>query len=378
MPLSPSLKRDLSVAAALASIGLVTAASRPQRRPPARPSTDAGSVAQLREQLHGETADPSGRSAPKRADGRTADSPSQIPARGWMDIGKRVVAQFSEHRIMTEAAGVTFYALLALFPALAALISLFGLFADPKIVGDQLNSASGFVPGGGLDILHDQIKQLTSSSGGALSFGAIFGLLLALWSANGGTKSMFDALNVVYDETEKRSFFRRTLISLALTLGMLVFVILAMAAVVALPIVLNFVGLSAIGDILLRVSRWPLLMVIISLLLAVLYRYGPSRTKARWRWVTWGGAMASIAWVIVSFAFSYYVSNFGNYNKTYGSLGAAIGFLTWIWISSMVVLMGAEVDAENRTRQESERVSFARRRQRKLVPYAEAVRRSAE
>ncbi len=341
MRLPPNLKFDLSLAAALAGIGLLTAASRQPR--PARPATDAGSVAVLREQLHGKQEAVSGS---VKSRGRDAASPTQIPARGWWDIAKRVVAQFSEHRIMTEGAGVTFYALLALFPALAALISLFGLVANPQIVADELNSANGIVPGGGLDILHDQIKQLTSASGGALSFGAIIGLLVALWSANGGTKSIFDALNVVYDETEKRSFVRRTLVSLALTLSMLLFVIVAMAAVVALPIALKFVGLSAVSDILIRVSRWPVLMVIISLLLAVLYRYGPSRTEARWRWVTWGGAFASIAWVLVSIGFSYYVSHFGNYNKTYGSLGAAIGFLTWIWISSMVVLIGAEVDAE--------------------------------
>ena len=348
MRLPPNLKVDLSIAAALAGIGLVRAAARPPGRPIARPKTDAGNLAVLREQLQSGERPGEGRSAHRKESsrGQDAHSPSEIPARGWWDIAKRVFTQFSQHRIMTEAAGVTFYALLALFPALAALISLFGLVADPKIVADELNSVSGFVPGGGVDILHDQIKQLTSASGGALSFGAVIGLLFALWSANGGTKSIFDALNVVYDETEKRSFLRRTLVSLALTLSMLVFVIVAMAAVVALPIALKFVGLSAVSEILIRVARWPVLMVIISLLLAVLYRYGPSRTKARWRWVTWGGAFAAVAWVIVSFAFSYYVSNFGNYNKTYGSLGAAIGFLTWIWISSMVVLVGAEVDAE--------------------------------
>ena len=337
MRLPPNLKVDLSVAA-----------SRPPGRPAARPTTDAGSLAALREQLqHGESSKEGGSARGNdKSRGHDAKSPSEIPARGWWDIAKRVFTQFGEHRIMTEAAGVTFYALLALFPALAALVSLFGLVANPQIVADQLNSASGFVPGGGIDILHDQIKQLTSASGGALSFAAIGGLLFALWSANGGTKSIFDALNVVYDEKEKRGFVRRTLVSLALTVSMLVFIILAMAAVVALPIALKFVGLSAVSEILIRVARWPVLMVIISLLLAVLYRYGPSRTKARWRWVTWGGALAAVIWVIVSIAFSYYVSNFGNYNKTYGSLGAAIGFLTWIWISSMVVLIGAEVDAE--------------------------------
>jgi membrane protein len=172
------------------------------------------------------------------------------------------------------------------------------------------------------------------------------GILVALWSANGGTKAMFDSLNVVYEEHEKRGYIRRTLVSLAVTLGTLVFVMVVMAAVVALPIALNFVGLGKVTDLLLRVGRWPLLLVIITVMLAVIYRYGPSRTEARWRWVSWGGAFAAIAWVLVSLAFSWYVAHFGSYNKTYGSLGAAIGFMTWIWISATIALIGAELNAE--------------------------------
>jgi len=343
MRLPNSLKLELAIAAALTGYGLATAASRHPVREASGRRAPTGHIATLREKLDRVP----GEAEKLEADrGRDADSPIRIPARGWWDISKRVVRQFSDHRIMTEAAGVTFYALLALFPALAALISLYGLVADPATVANQLDIASGFIPGGGMDILQDQVKQLTSSRNGALSFGAIFGLLLALWSANGGTKSMFDALNVVYDEKEKRGLIRRTLISLGLTLSGLVFLVIAMAAVVALPIALNYVGLSSIGDLLLRVLRWPVLLVIISLLLAVVYRYGPSRTKARWRWVTGGGVIAALLWVVISVGFSWYVSNFGSYNKTYGSLGAAVGFMTWIWISTMVVLIGAEFDAE--------------------------------
>ena len=254
--------------------------------------------------------------------------------------------QISEHRLLTEGAGITFYAILAIFPALAALVSVYGLIADPTTVSGQLNALSGIVPGGGMDILGDELKQLVSAGGGKLGFGAIIGILVALWSANGGTKAMFDSLNVVYDEHEKRGYIRRTLISLAVTLGTLVFVMVVMAAVVALPIALNFVGLGKVTDLLLRVARWPLLLVIVTMMLAVIYRYGPSRTEARWRWVSWGGAFAAIVWVLVSLAFSWYVAHFGSYNKTYGSLGAAIGFMTWIWISATIVLIGAELNAE--------------------------------
>jgi membrane protein len=349
---------EISIAAALAGLGLLSAASRPRQS--VKPSvaktgavTAEDTLADWHNVLHG---------PPKAEDsdadlGRDATWPVQIPPRGWWQITKRVVQQVSDHRVMTEAAGVTFYSLLAIFPALGALISLYGLVADPATVSVQLNAISEFLPAGGMDILQDQLKRLTSTHNATLSFGAITGLLFALWSANGGTKSLFDALNVVYDEKEKRSYFRRTILSLGLTLSGLMFLVIAMAAVVALPVALNYLGLTVIGDAVLRFARWPILLVIISMLLAVLYRYGPSRTEARWRWVTWGGALASVLWVLISVAFSWYVANFGSYNKTYGSLGAAVGFMTWIWISSIVVLVGAEIDAEmeHQTRRDTTR-----------------------
>lgn len=278
--------------------------------------------------------------------GRYADGPTEIPARGWWDITKRVVVQFGDHRIMTEAAGITFYVLLSLFPALAALISLYGLFADPNTVSQQLDSLKGLIPGGGLQIIGDQAHALAAKGGGALGFGVLAGFATSLWSSNQAMKSLFEALNVVYDEREKRGYILRTAISLAFTAGTLVLIVIAMAAVVALPVALNIVGLGGTTELLLNLARWPVLLVVISLYLAVIYRYGPSRTKARWRWVSWGGATAALLWVLGSAGFSWYVANFGSYNKTYGSLGAVVGFMTWIWISAMVVLLGGEVDAE--------------------------------
>lgn len=278
--------------------------------------------------------------------GQQANSPSEIPARGWWDILRRAAQQASADRVMTEAAGVTFYAILALFPALSATVSLYGLFADPATINDHLSALSGLVPGGGMEIISDQIRRVSAQGEGALGFGAAASLLLSLWSANGATKAIFDALNVVYEEEEQRSFLRRTATTLAFTLGAILFALLAMAAVVALPIVLDFVGLGSTVELLLRLLRWPLLLVTIGVLLACLFRYGPSRDKARWRWVSWGGAFAAMAWLVGSAGFSFYVANFGSYNETYGALGAVIGFMTWIWISTAIVLVGAELDAE--------------------------------
>jgi membrane protein len=282
----------------------------------------------------------------KASQGRSAEQPSQVPLRGWWSILKRVVTESNQDRVLTEAAGITFYALLSIFPALTALVSIYGLFSDPHTVAQQLNTLSGFVPAGGMTIIDEQLKRLTSGEPAALGFGAVIGLLVALWSSNQGTKAMFDALNVVYEEKEKRSFIRLTLMTLAFTLGTLVFVVVAMTGIVVLPVVLNFLWLESSTELLLRLARWPILLLGIVTLLSVLYRYGPSREEARWRWVSWGSVVAALLWVVVSAGFSFYVGRFGNYDATYGSLGAVIGFMTWMWISATVVLVGAELNAE--------------------------------
>ena len=273
-------------------------------------------------------------------------TPAPIPARGWIDIGKRVFTQIGEDRVMAEAAGVTFYTLLALFPAIAAMISLYGLVADPATIGAHLSMAAGVIPEGGMQIITDQVKSLTAAGHKALGFGAIIGILVSLWSASAGIRSMFDALNAVYEEKERRGFIHRVLLSLAFTLGGILFVVLAMTGVVVLPIVLDYTGLKFSTDLLIKLARWPVLLAAITFMLAMIYRFGPSRAKAKWRWLSWGSGFAAVAWVLASAGFSYYAANFGSYNKTYGSLGAAIGFMTWIWISTIILLVGAELDAE--------------------------------
>ena len=274
--------------------------------------------------------------------GHEADSPLDIPARGWWQIAKRVAHGISQDRVLAEAASVTFYGLLAIFPALAALVSVYGLFADPHRIEAQMNAMSGVVPGGGMQIISQQLHALVNSSNAALGVGLFVGLATSLWSANSGIKALFDALNAVYEEHETRSFLRLTAISLCFTVGIILFLVLALAAVVVLPAVLDFAG----GTHALAWLRWPIILVVVALFLALLYRFGPSRAKARWQWVSWGSAFAAIAWLIVSLAFSWYVANFGSYNKTYGSLGAAVGFMTWIWLSVAIVLIGAELNAE--------------------------------
>jgi membrane protein len=288
---------------------------------------------------------PSAAAAAADGRGRTAERPTELPAAGWKDILFRTVAEFSNDRLLLVAAGLTFYALLALFPAVTALISLYGLFTDPSHIGEQVRALSGVLPGGAVDIIGDQMTRTAAHSDARLGFGTVVGLGVALWSANKGMKSLFDALNIVYEEEEKRGFVRLNLVTLGCTLGTLVVLLLALAAVIALPVVLEFVGLGALETWLLLL-RWPVLLVLVAAGLSVLYRLGPSREAARWRWLSPGGGVAAVLWIVFSVLFSWYVQNFGDYDETYGSLGAAIGFMTWIWVSSTVVLLGAELNAE--------------------------------
>jgi len=275
-----------------------------------------------------------------------ADAPRTRRMRDAQQIFMSVLTRIGDDRVLAEAASVTYYTLLAIFPALAALISLYGLVADPSMIIKDLDGMRGVVPEGGIDIIRDQVRSLTSSPNHALGLGAVAGLLISIWSANAGVKSLFDALNAVYAARETRSYLHRTWLSLVFTLGALVFVILALSAVVVVPTLLNFIGLQTAGARLLALGSWPVMLAAIMLFLALTYRFGPCRAEATWRWVTWGSALAALVWIAASAGFSWYVANFGSYNKTYGSLGAAAGFMTWIWISTIIVLVGAELDAE--------------------------------
>ncbi|MBP2506271.1 membrane protein [Methylobacterium radiotolerans] len=277
--------------------------------------------------------------------GRRASKPTEIPAKGWKDIALRTYHDIGENRLSLIAAGVTFFTLLAIFPAVAALVSCYGLVADAATINDQLASLQGILPQGALEIIGDQVKRLNENGNTTLGLSLIIGIALSVWSANGGVKHVFDALNLVYNEREKRNFLVLNLVSLAFTAGALLFLVLALSAIVVLPVVLAYVGIGEEASWL-NLLRWPVLLLAVLGGLAVLYRYGPSRDAPRWRWVTPGGALAAVLWLVASALFSWYVAHFGSYNKTYGSLGAAIGFMTWIWLSTMIVLAGAQVNAE--------------------------------
>ena len=263
------------------------------------------------------------------------------------DVVWRTYQRTSDDRLLAVAAGVVFYALLALFPAITALVSLYGLFATPSTINQHLSLANGLLPSGATDIVQEQVNRLVQKGNGRLGFGFLAGLAFALWSANSGMKAMFDALNVVNNEKEKRGFIKLNLISLAFTIGAILATLLAIAAVVVLPLLVGHFGLASFGRGWLQWLRWPVLLALVVLGLAVLYRFGPSRTDAHWEWLSVGSAFAAVAWLGGSALLSWYLANFANYDATYGSLGAAIGLMIWMWVSSIVILLGAELKIEH-------------------------------
>jgi membrane protein len=265
----------------------------------------------------------------------------------WKAIALATYHSLDDDRILAVAAGVTFYALLAIFPTIGAIVSLYGLFADPLTIRDTLNAMSTMLPGGALDIVGEQIQRVSSAGTGKLGLSFITGLAVALWGANAGIKALFDAVNVAYGRKEERSFLKLNLISLSFTVVSVALALLIMGVVIVLPHITGYLGLSTPVETALRVGRWPIIWLFVALALSFLYRFGPTESlDPKWKWITWGSGIASLLWLAASILFSWYTANFGNYNQTYGSLGAAIGFMTWLWLSATVIILGAEINAE--------------------------------
>lgn len=278
--------------------------------------------------------------------GREAARPTHIPAKGWKDIALRVYEESRQDNLSMIAAGVAFFAFLAMFPALAAVVSLYGLLVDPQTVTAQVDILAALLPPDARGVVHEQLTRLTATSGGALGFGFAFSLLLTLWAATKGTKALITAFNIAYGERERRGFLQLNAVALGLTLALLVFLIVALVLIAAVPAVLRIAPLPESADWGVRLLRWPLLFAFVATALAVLYRYAPSRDESQWKWASPGALVATALWLLGSIAFSIYVSNFGGYNKTYGTLAAVVVLLLWFYITSYSVLIGAEINSE--------------------------------
>ena len=275
-----------------------------------------------------------------QAPGATADSPTEIPPRGWLQIIRRGWREASADQLPLMSAGVAFFGFLALFPALIALPLVYGLVADPATIAGQLDALGGALPPEARALLEDQLGQLASAPAQGLGWGLALSLVIALWRASGGVG------NLAYDEERRRGVVAEKLLALGLTVGAVVFMVVMLAMVAALPIVLEWVGLTGGWRWLAEIVRWLLLAVLVMLAFAVLYRVAPDRNASKFRWVSVGAVVATVLLLIGSAGFSLYVTWFGNYARTYGALAGVVVMLLWLWLTSYAVLLGAEINAE--------------------------------
>jgi membrane protein len=276
--------------------------------------------------------------------GRQADVPQEIPPKGWKDIAKRTAKEVKQDQVPLLGAGVAFYALLSLFPAIIAGVSIYGLVADPETVRSQIDQLTQMLSPETSKIIGDQLKEVTSGAGGALGVATVIGILTALWSASSGMKAMVTGVNLAYDESESRKFVKLRGLSIVLTLGAMVLMGVALALIVGFP------ALADSWPTALRwtagIARWVLLAALLIAALAVLYRYAPDRDEPKWTWVSWGSGIATLLWILASIVFSVYVNSFGNYNKTYGALAGVIILMFWLYLTAVIVLVGAELNTE--------------------------------
>jgi membrane protein len=278
--------------------------------------------------------------------GRAAEGPSEIPPRGWKDVLFRVYRSLEQDRVMLIAAGSTFYLLLALFPALTAFASLYGFLADRSTIANNISVLAGILPNDAIDLIRAQLEALATQDVKLLSLGFFLGLSLALWSANNGVKAIFEALNVAYGQKETRSFLRLNLIAFVFTFGSIFCgIILSIAFSVISPMSAG-VGQDGWSGISVGIIRWPLIAVVVVIAISVIYRFGPDREQAKWRWLSWGAVLSALVWIVASAAFTFYLANFADYNATYGALGAVAGLMMWTWISLIILILGAELNAE--------------------------------
>jgi len=278
--------------------------------------------------------------------GAEADKPTEIPKRGWVQILKRAWAESKTDQVPLLAAGVAFYSFLSLFPAMIAAVTVYGLIADPRTVAEQTQQLTEALPNDAASLISSQLKAITQTPEQSLGFGLLVALMLALWSAAGGVGNVVTAINLAYDEEETRGFVKRKALALGLTLGAIVFVVVAIGLVAVAPALLEAFVPSGAAYWLLQIARWLLLVVAVTLVLAVLYRYAPDRDEPKFQWVSVGAAIATVIWLVASLGFSLYVNNFGSYGKTYGALAGVVVLLLWLWITSFIVLLGAEINAE--------------------------------
>lgn len=288
---------------------------------------------------------PTNTKSPSPIPGEEAEKPQEIPAKGWVQIAKRGWAEAKADQVPLLAAGMAYYAFLAIFPAIIAAVLLYSFFADPSTIASQLNALGDAIPSDIKKTLTDQIGL--AAGNGKVGFGAVIAILVALFSASGGMSNLMTAINTAYDEEETRGFVKKRGIALLLTIGAIVFFLVVVSLVAVLPVVLGFLGTNGFVLFLIQAARWLLIVVVITVALAVLYRVAPDRDAPKIRWVSVGAGIATLLWIVASVGFSIYVSQFGSYAKTYGAIAGIVILLLWLFITAYAILLGAEINAES-------------------------------
>lgn len=337
------------VASVIAAVALVRSAGSVAAAPPAPTAAERRGPA--RRSGGGDyevpgTSNDDWRRASERGRGRQAETPTEIPAAGWKDITKRTLAEVKADNVPLLSAGVAFYSLLALFPALVAVVSIYGLVADPDAVATQLQSLTKAMPEQAAKLIIDQVTQIASSSSGALGVSVAVGIVAALWSASAGMKWLCSALSLVYDEVEDRKFVKLRATALLLTLGAAVGLVVSIALIAAAPSLAKAIGLGSTGSLVIGIVKWPFLLVVVILGFALLYRYGPNRDEPRWGWVSAGSVAAALIWLVASAGFAVYSSFSSSYSDNYGSFAGIIILMFWLYLTVFAVLFGAELNAE--------------------------------
>lgn len=289
---------------------------------------------------------PAGAPSKQELPGIHAEKPTQIPARGWWQIVKRSWAEHNADNMPIIAGGVAFFGFLAIFPALIAIISIYGLVASPEQAATQIQSFASGLPESARDLITNQLTSITAGSDDALTTSLVISVLGALWSVSGGVGNLVKAVNIAYDEVETRNFVKLRALSLVLTLGAIVFVLLTFGLVAVLPAVIDALPLGPFGTVLLQIARWGLLLLVVAGSLSVLYRLAPDRDNPKLRWVSLGSLVVTVIWAVVSLLFSFYVNNFGSYNETYGAIAGVIVLMLWLYLTCFLVLLGAEINSE--------------------------------
>jgi membrane protein len=289
---------------------------------------------------------PPGSPSPQELPGIRAEKPTDIPLRGWKQVLKRAWAENKADNMPIIAGGVAFFAFLSIFPSLIAMISLYGLVASPDTVAGQVEDLSAQLPDSAAELIGDQLEAIATNSGSALTWGLVVSILAALWTASGGVGNMITAINLAYDEVETRTFVKLKGTALILTLGAIVFVLITFGLVAVVPVVLDVLPLGVVGTVLAQVLRWTMLLAVFAGALAVLYRIAPDRDAPKLRWVSLGSLLVTLVWALVSLGFSFYVDNFGSYDKTYGAIAGVIVLMLWLYLTCYLVLLGAEINSE--------------------------------